>query len=219
MGIGGLVSLLEVVDGRAGAGVGAVDGEARAAAPVVARGGDIRAAEVVAGEPKVAGAEAAVALEELVVERGDVRVVADTTAGVAAQVAAEAVQAGVELLENDGLALDLADLLSDNALGHLLENEETLLDDFDRLRAANELLLLDNGDLTRAEVAVVEIAVAVEVVERAHRTETAPVIKVAGRAAGNDISVFGGKRGTRDGVGEGRKSDDDDGGKFGEHDD
>lgn len=60
-------------------------------------------------------AEATVALEELVVERGDVRVVADTTAGVAAQIATEAVQAGVELLEDNGLALDLADLLSDDA--------------------------------------------------------------------------------------------------------
>lgn len=115
MGIRALESPSEVVDGRSGAGVGAVDGEARAAAPVVARGDNIRAAKIAAGESKVVGAEAAVALEELVVERGNVRVVADTAAGVAAQVAAEAVQAGVELLEDDGLALDLADLLSDDA--------------------------------------------------------------------------------------------------------
>jgi len=219
MGNRALTSRLEAVDGRAGARVGVVDGETRAAAPVVTRGADVRATEVASGEAKVVGAEAAVALEELVVERGNVRVVADTTAGVTAQVATEAVQAGVELLEDDGLALDLADLLSDDPLSHFLEDEETLLNDHDRLGMANKLLLFDNGDLARAEAGVVEVSITVKVIERAHGAEATPVIKVAGRTAGNDVSVLGWERGTRDSAGEGRKSDDDDGSKFGEHDD
>lgn len=74
-------------------------------------------------------------------------------------------------------------------LGHLLKDKEALLDNFDRLRVAYKLLLLDNGDLARAEAAVIEVSVAVEVIERVHRAEAAPVVKVAGRTTGNCSNV------------------------------
>ncbi len=95
----------------------------------------------------------------------DVGVVADLVARLAAEITAEVSQAGVELLEDDGLRLNLADLLGDDPgsrmshefpwceigagdylpLGHLLEDDETLLDDLDLLGVAHNLLLLDDN--------------------------------------------------------------------------
>lgn len=79
-------------------------------------------AEIAAGETEVAVAKRAVAVVEVVEVRGDARVVSDTATGVAPEVAAEAVHARVELLEDDGLGLDLADLLRDNTGEDLHEN-------------------------------------------------------------------------------------------------
>jgi len=151
---------LELVDGRAGSGVSAVDGAARAASPVVARGDDVGVAEIAAGETEVAGAERAVTLVEVAEVRGDVRVVSDTATGEAPEVAAEAVQARVELFEDDGLGLNLADLLGDDPLGHLLEDKQALLNDLNRLAVAdNFLFLYDDSlrDFSREVVRTVEV--------------------------------------------------------------
>jgi len=103
-------------------------------------------AEIGAREAPVVVAQRTVAVVEVAEVRGEAGIVTDTTTREVPEVAAEAVQAGVELLEDDGLGLDLANLLGDDALGHLLEDEETLLDDDNALGVADDLLLLNNSD-------------------------------------------------------------------------
>jgi len=103
-------------------------------------------AEIGAREAPVVVAQRTVAVVEVAAVRGEAGIVTDTTTREVPEVAAEAVQAGVELLEDDGLGLDLANLLGDDALGHLLEDEETLLDDDNALGVADDLLLLNNSD-------------------------------------------------------------------------
>jgi len=175
--------------------------------------------EVATRESEVAVAERAVAVVEVAEVRGDVRVVSDIAAREAPEVAAEAVHARVELLEDNGLRLNVADLLGDDALGHLLENKEALLDDCDALAVANEfLLLLHDGDRGRAEVTVVEVIGAVEVIEVAHGGESTIVVKRA-RATGEKASRFNGESGGRNTGGEDGKSEDNGGCEFGEHDD
>lgn len=60
-------------------------------------------------------AEGAVLAEEVAEVVGDAGVVADLVTGDAAEIVVEVVEAGVELLEDDGLGLDFADLLGDDA--------------------------------------------------------------------------------------------------------
>jgi len=78
---------------------------------VVAGGADVRLSEVAAREAEAVGAQRAVAVLDRAVVRGDVGVVSNTATGVAPEVPAEAVHARVELLKDDGLGLDFADLL------------------------------------------------------------------------------------------------------------
>ena len=85
-----------------------------AIAPVATRGDDVGVSKVVSGEAPVVGAQGAIAVVEVAEMRGNARVISDRTTRGAAEVAAEAVQAGVELLEYDGLGLDFADLLGDD---------------------------------------------------------------------------------------------------------
>jgi len=147
---------------------------------------------------------------------GNVRVVSDAATRVTSEVAAESVQAGVELLEHDGLSLDLADLLCNDALSHLLKDEEALLDDFNTLGVANYLLFFFNSDRAFAEFAVVEVAGAVEVVEAIHRAESTIVVK----GSGSTNNQFRGREGSGSDAGrESGKSDNESGSEFSEHDD
>jgi len=124
----------------------------------------------------------------------------------------------VELLEDDGLSLDFADLLSDDALSHLLEDEEALLDDFDALGLADSLLLLNNGDRLFAELAVVEVAGAVEAVEVAHILGSTVVVE--GVDSTTDAQVSGRSEWcSSNACRESGKSDDKSGSELSEHDD
>jgi len=106
--------------------------------PVGTAWNDVLAANGGAGEPKVVRGERTIGRFEITVVAGDAAIVANTAARVVQQVAAEGPHAGVELLEDDGLGLDFANLLSDDPLGHLLDDEKTLLDNFDGLAVAND---------------------------------------------------------------------------------
>lgn len=99
--------------------------------PVGASRNDVLAAEVGSAEAKVAGGKRRVGRDDVAEMACNSAVEADVVARGAAQVTAEGAEAGVELLKHDGLSFDLADLLGYDPLGHLLEDEETLLDDYD----------------------------------------------------------------------------------------
>jgi len=178
--------------------------------PVRASGNDVLAADIASGEAEVVGAERRVGRDEVAEVAGDAAVIADAVARGAAQVTTEEAEAGVELFENDGLSLDLADLLSDDPLSHLLEDEETLLDDFDGLAVAYEFLRLLNDGL--AGDAAYEVIRAVEVIEASQRREPSPVIE---RGSTSDKFLVYGERFSSNTRDEGRG--DDDFKKLGEH--
>jgi len=99
--------------------------------PVGASRNDVLAAEVGSAKAKVGGGKRRVGRDDVTEMASNSAVEADVVARGAAQVTAEGAEAGVELLKHDGLSFDLADLLGYDPLGHLLEDEETLLDDYD----------------------------------------------------------------------------------------
>lgn len=70
-----------------------------------------------AAESKVICGKGAILLEEVAEVAGNPRVEASVEARRAAEVVAEEPEAGVELLEDNSLRLDLADLLGDNSGG------------------------------------------------------------------------------------------------------
>jgi hypothetical protein len=106
---------------------------------------------------------------------GNGAVVADLVARDAVEIVAEKTKAGMELLKDNGLGLDLAYLFGDYSLCHLLKNKETLLNDLNDLSVADNLLgcLNDLGEVDGA----VKIVDAVEVVKVAERRQTTPVIE------------------------------------------
>lgn len=94
---------------------------------------------------------------------------------VPANVASESVQTRIPLLENDGLALDFTYGLYDDLLGHLLQDEETLLDDVNGMDLADEFMLgLDKDLLKLVAVPVID---AVEVVKAFEGVVASPVVK------------------------------------------
>lgn len=99
--------------------------------PVGAGGNNVLAAEAASAEAQVAGGERRVGRNNVAKVARNSTVEADLVTGGAAQIRAEGAEAGVELLEDDGLSLNLADLLGYDPLGHFLEDEQTLLDDHD----------------------------------------------------------------------------------------
>lgn len=104
------------------------------------------------------------------------RVVSNVVARGAAKVMTEKPKAGVELLKHDGLSLHFTDLLSDDPLGHLLQDEEALLDDLDGLGVANEFLgLLGNECL--GGYSADEVVGSVEVIEVSERRVATPVVE------------------------------------------
>jgi len=141
---------------------------------------------------------------------GDTAVEANVVARGAAQVTAEGTEAGVELLEDDGLGLNLTDLLGYDPLGHLLENEEALLDDHNRLAVADDFLLILDNSLA-GEMAN-EVVRAVEVVESIEGGDSTVVIERV--STGNKLSI-GWNWLSRDTCNEGRGNDNFD--ELGEH--
>lgn len=113
--------------------------------PVGSLDADIVATEVMTGETEVIVGEGAVRGLEITEVAGNATVKANRAARLARQVAAERAEACGELLEDDSLSFDFANLLGDDPLGIFLEDEETLLDDFDGLRMADKFLLLFNN--------------------------------------------------------------------------
>jgi hypothetical protein len=208
---------LKLGDCAASGSVSVSDGSVGAAViPVVARGNNVGASEIIAGEAPVLGAERTVAVVEVAEVRGDAGIVSDAATREVSEVTAEAMQAGVELLEDHSLGLYFTDLLSNDALGHLLEDKEALLDDLYALGVADELLLLDNLNRAFAEVAVVEVVRAIEVIESTEGRVSSPVIERDGGSANNQAGWCSG--GSRD-AGEGRNGNNESGGKCSEHDD
>jgi hypothetical protein len=112
------------------------------------------------------------------------------------------------------LGLDLTNLFSDDALGHLLKDEEALLDDNDALGVADNLLLFHNSDRALAEVRVVEVSFSVKVIETVEGRNSAVVVE-SGIPTDNKVSLSNGGRRDR----EGRKSDNESSSEFSEHDD
>jgi len=81
------------------------------------------------------------------------------------QVGGEVARRSNELLKDNSLSLNFTNLLSDDLLGHLLEDEETLLDNLDALGVADNFLFVNNnllGDDTREVVGAVKVVKAVE---------------------------------------------------------
>jgi len=144
------------------------------AIPVGSTDNDGVAADITSAEAEVLAVEGAVGVVDASVVASNAAVVADLVTGLVCQITAEASEAGVELLKDDGLGLDLADLLSDDLLGHLLEDHKALLDDLNLLRVANNVLLLFD-DLGKVRVG--KVTGAIEVVEVAEGSVAAPVVE------------------------------------------
>lgn len=88
---------------------------------------------------------------------------------------------GMELLKDNSLSLDFADLFEDDAFGHFLNDEEALLDDFDGLGVADEVGgCIDDLGKVRGGI---EVVYAVEVVKVVKGGESTPVVE-GGEAAG-----------------------------------
>jgi len=166
---------------------------------------DAREAEVASGERSVIEADIAEVSSNGTVE-------ANLTARDTVKVIAEVTKASMELLEDDGLSLDLADLLKDDPLGHLLEDEQALLDDLDSLGVADDVLLFCDN---LAEVdGAVEVVYTIEVVEVIEGRETTPVVK--GEVADRAEASWGGDW-LRDGTSDQGRGNEESGGKLGEH--
>lgn len=110
---------------------------------------------------------------------------------VPANVASEAVQTRIPLFENNRLHFNFTHSLHDDLLRHLLQDEETLLDDVDGVNLADELVLgLDKNLLELVAVPVVD---AVEVIEAFEGVVASPLIKDDVLYGDVDGSVDGGR--------------------------
>jgi len=121
------------------------------------------ASDALAVEAEVVGTEVTILAEEFSEFASDTAVVSSRVTRVAAEIVVECTQTVVELLEDDGLKFDFANLLSDHPLCHLLKDNKPLLDDLDLLSAADDLVLVDNDGLGVPRT--VPVVGAVEVIE------------------------------------------------------
>jgi len=174
--------------------VGTTDGAGGAVGVPVAVARDVVVgSDIAAAESKVVRAQRPVGVVEVSVVGGDGVVVADTAPGAAGKVVAESAKRCVILLEDDGLSLDLADLLGDDLLGHLLEHDKPLLDDLDGLRVADKLAVLLHD--SRLEVVRVgEVVRAIKVVKVAEGTHATPVVEGLASAGSKGIGGLVGHR-------------------------
>lgn len=83
--------------------------------PIAATNNDSFASDIATAESKVLITDGAVNINEVAVIASDVTVVANRAATCAPQIVAETVEASIPLLKDDGLGLDFAYLLSDDA--------------------------------------------------------------------------------------------------------
>jgi len=143
--------------------------------PIVTANNNGLASNIVSSETEVVEIERAVDVNNLTKVTDNVTVEAYMVVGVAAQITAKAMQARVPLLKDDSLGLNFADLLGDDPLSHLLQNNQTLLDNFNALRVAHELLLLLHNDLT--EVGSIEVIDTMKVVEVGQGREPSPIVE------------------------------------------
>jgi hypothetical protein len=93
-----------------------------------------------ARETKIVGGEGTVRKANTAEVTGNGAVETDRVTRDTLEVVAEQSKTSMELIKDDGLGLDLADLFGDDSLGHLLKDEETLLDNLDDLSMADNLL-------------------------------------------------------------------------------
>jgi len=120
------------MDSRSGSIKCGLDGGGRClVVPVASTGNDSVEAEAGPGEPKIVVANRTVGAHNITEVARNTAVVASTVTRAARDIMAEGAHARVELLKDDGLSFDLADLLGDDPLGHLLKDEEALLNDLD----------------------------------------------------------------------------------------
>jgi len=84
-----------------------------------------------AGETKVVGGERSIFSNDVTEVISDTGVESDMETRSATKIVAEESEAGMKLFKDDGLCLDFTDLFGDNPLGHLLENKQALLNNFD----------------------------------------------------------------------------------------
>jgi len=142
--------------------------------PVGAGWNDVVASYTASAEAEVRGGQRTGRGDDASEVASDAAVVASAAAGFVHDVVAEGAHGGVELLEDNGLCLDFADLLRDDPLSHLLDYKETLLNDFNRLTVANDFLLFHYDGLGNFSGEVVR---AVEVIESRKRADTMPVVE------------------------------------------
>jgi hypothetical protein len=183
--------------------------------PVGAASDDGVASDVLSWKAPVVSAEWAVRLDDVPKVAGNIAIVANLVARGASQVVAEATHAAVELLEDNSLSLDFADLLCDDPLSHLLEDNKTLLDDLNLLGVADKLVLVDDG-LAKV-LGAIKVTRAIEVVEAIERRESTPVVERVWVSATRHVkSVLGdGLRDHTGGHGSNQKQRSED---LGEHD-
>jgi len=178
--------------------------------PVGAGGNDVLLAEVASTEAKAVAGQRATGRDDGAEVASNATVEAGRMARGVAKITAEGAKARVKLLKYDGLGLHLADLLRDDPLGHLLENEKALLNNFDGLAMADDFRLVLDDSLA-GEVAN-EVIGPVEVVEAREGRETSPVVERV--SADSEVLVYG------EGLSSNTGSDGSDGGdleKLGEH--
>lgn len=91
------------------------------------------------------------------------------------QIVTEKRETRMELLKDDGLSFNFANLFENDSLCHFLNNEETLLNDFDCLGVANQMGrgVDDLAEVNRA----IKVVHSVEVVEVVEGGETTPVVE------------------------------------------
>jgi len=100
-------------------------------------------ADVITRETEVARRAFVVGIVDVDDVAGNLMVVANVAVRLAAEVARETLTARNELLVDDGLYFDFANLLGDDLLVPLPDNCEVLLNNFDGNGLADYVLLLD----------------------------------------------------------------------------
>jgi len=144
------------------------------AVPVISTIGNVVAPNILATESHIVGAQAPVRVNDLVVVSRNTRIITNITARGAGEIARVGVGHGGVLVEDDFLRLDVADLLGDDPLYQLMDNGQTLLDDFNLLGVADLHLLLDDDDLV---VRPVVVARSVETIKVTHVGVTIIVVQ------------------------------------------
>ncbi len=89
-------------------------------------------------KPKVINRERSILMDNVAEMARNASVKANLMSGDTMQVITEETETSVELLKDYGLSLDFTDLLGDDSLGHFLEDEEALLNDFNGFGVADD---------------------------------------------------------------------------------